>query len=56
LKVRPGPHGFVVFIGAPEGSYNPAPRRFNFVVKLLGQTPKIVSIVDDHKPRQIEIR
>src|ERR1700741_102576 len=30
LNVRRGPHGFIVAIGPPDGTYNPGPRKFNF--------------------------
>jgi len=53
LSVRRGPRGFVVSIGAPEGTYNPDPRRFNFIVK--GQELRMVSTVDNAKTQEIAI-
>ena len=43
VNVRRGPGGFMASIEAAEGTYNPGPRKFNFVVKGLGQ-PKMVQI------------
>jgi alpha-glucosidase len=37
FTARRGPDGFVVAIGTPEGTYNPSPRKFNFVVKPSGR-------------------
>src|SRR5689334_14253600 len=34
---RRGPNGFVVSVGVPEGTYNPGPRKFNYVVKASGR-------------------
>src|ERR1043166_7750421 len=34
---RRGPNGFVVSVGVPEGTYNPGPRKFNYVVKPSGR-------------------
>lgn len=56
LNVRRGPRGFVVSIGAPEGSYHPGSRKFNFVVKSTDQASRIVTVVDDGTPRRLELR
>ena len=56
FTARRGPRGFVVSAGVPEGSYNPGPRKFNFVVKSDQRGPtKAASVVDDGKARQIDI-
>ena len=54
--VRFGPKGFVVSVAAPQGSYNPAPRKFNLVMKSDKRTPSIVTIADDGRAREVEIR
>src|SRR5262249_24399940 len=53
FSVRRGPRGPVVSTGVPEGTYNPGPRKFNFVVKPLGS---VVSIVDDGKAKQVQLK
>jgi alpha-glucosidase len=52
LTARRGPSGLVVAIGAAEGSYNPGPRKFNFVVP--GQSLKTVT--DNGKAQEIQIK
>jgi len=41
FTARRGLNGFVISIGAPQGAYNPGPRKFNFVVKPAG---RVVSV------------
>jgi alpha-glucosidase len=53
FSVRRGPGGFVVSVGAPEGTYNPGPRKFNFVVKPGGE---VISVTDDGRAKPLEIR
>jgi len=56
FTARRGPRGFVVSIGAPKGSYNPEPRKFNFMIKSAGQESKVVSVADSGKAQQFEIK
>src|ERR1051325_7917575 len=56
LSVRRGPRGFLVSVAAPEGSYNPGPRKFSFVMKADDRTSKVVTIADDGRAREVEIR
>jgi alpha-glucosidase len=55
LSVRRGVRGFVVSVAAPEGSYNPGPRKFSFVMKSDDRTSRVVTIVDDGKAREVQI-
>jgi hypothetical protein len=43
-------------VDGAEGTYNPGPRKFNFHVKTQERDPKVVTIVDDGRARQVEIR
>jgi hypothetical protein len=43
----------MVAVGAPEGAYNPGPRKFNFVVKPDGP---VVSVTDDGRAKQIDLQ
>ena len=52
FSARRGPRGPVVSIGAPEGTYNPGPRKFNFVVRPVGP---VVSVVDDGRAKQVQL-
>ena len=52
LTARRSPGGLVVSIGAAEGTYNPGPRKFNFV--FLGQSLK--TVVDNGKAQEVQIR
>lgn len=54
LSARRGARGFVVSLGAPEGSYNPGPRKFNFVVRSTGNEARVV--VDTGRAQQVDIR
>ena len=56
LSVRRGPGGFMVSVAAPEGGYNPGPRKFSFVVKSDKGTFRAVTIADDSKARQLQLR
>jgi alpha-glucosidase len=53
FSVRRGPGGLAVAVGTPEGTYNPGPRKFNFVVKPVGQ---VVSVSDDGRAKQIDLK
>ena len=53
FSVRRGPRGFVVSIGAAEGTYSPGPRKFNFAVK--SYEAKLVTVVDNGRAQQVEI-
>jgi len=44
VSVRRGPRGFVVSIAAPDGTYNPGSRKFNFVVKPSGRVVSVAEI------------
>jgi alpha-glucosidase len=55
VTVRRGGGGFIVSVGAPKGTYNPGPRKFNFRVYPEGKGSP-VTIVDDGKARQVEVR
>ena len=55
VSARRGPRGLTVSIGAAEGSYNPGPRRFNFVVKSERGDSKIVSVMDRGQAQQVQI-
>ena len=56
FNVRRSGGGFVVSIGAAEGSYNPGKRTFNFIVKSLAGDSKVVSVADDGQGRQVEVK
>ncbi len=51
-----GPRGFTVSMGAAEGSYNPGPRKFNFVVKSERGDSKSVSVMDRGQAQQVQIQ
>jgi alpha-glucosidase len=48
--------GFVVTVGAAEGSYNPGPRKFSFVIKSAASNLGGVTVVDDGRARSVEIK
>ena len=52
VSVRPRSRGFLVSVGAAEGTYNPGPRKFKFVVITGGQSS---TVTDDGKGRQVDI-
>ena len=56
LNVRRGPGGFVVSVAAPQGSYNPGPRKFSFVMKSDKRTPSVVTIADESRAHEVELR
>ena len=56
LRVRRGPRGFVVSVAAPEGTYNPGPRKFSFIVKPDERAARVVTVADDGKAREVDIR
>ena len=56
LSVRRGPRGFVVSVAAPQGSYNPGPRKFSFVIKSDKPASRLVTVADDGRAREVEIR
>jgi alpha-glucosidase len=56
FNVRRGAGGFVVSIGAAEGSYNSGKRTFNFIVKSPAGDSKVVRVVDDGRARQVELK
>jgi hypothetical protein len=56
LSARRGPGGYVVSVGAAEGSYKPAPRKLNFVVKGMGQPSKVGTVTDNGKAQEVQIR
>src|SRR5215216_2063199 len=56
LSARRGPGGFVVSVAAPEGTYSPGPRKFSFVMKSDERTFKVVTVADDGKAREVQIR
>jgi len=47
--------GYVVSVNAPQGQYNPGPRRFGFVVKS-APNPKLVTIADDGRAQIVQIK
>jgi alpha-glucosidase len=48
--------GSVVSVAAAQGSYNPGPRKFRFVVKSNDLRSKEVTVADDGKGREVEIK
>ena len=48
--------GFTVSIGAAQGTYNPGPRKFNFGVTAAGRAGRGVSVVDNGKSREVELK
>ena len=52
VSARRAARGFIVSVGAAEGTYNPGPRKFNFVLMPEG---KISTVTDDGKARQVGI-
>jgi alpha-glucosidase len=55
LSVRRVGLGYVVTISAPQGSYNPGSRKFSFVVKGTGRTPRIVTANDSGSEQTIRL-
>ncbi|MDX6558639.1 MAG: alpha-glucosidase, partial [Blastocatellia bacterium] len=56
LTVKRANSGFVVSVRAPDGQYNPRARKFSFVIKAAGLNPKAVTIADDGKARDVEVK
>jgi len=56
VRVRRGAGGFVAGLGAPEGSYNPGPRTFRFVMKSSERELKAIPISDTGTAREVQIR
>ncbi|HKG80333.1 MAG TPA: TIM-barrel domain-containing protein, partial [Pyrinomonadaceae bacterium] len=54
FSARRGARGFVVSVGPAEGTYNPGPRRFNFIVK--SSVSKVVTVLDNGRAQQVEIK
>ena len=48
--------GFVVTVGAAEGSYSPGPRKFSFVIKSAASNLGGVTVADDGRARSVEIK
>ncbi len=55
LSVRRDARGFTVSIGPVEGSHDPGPRKFNFVVKASEGDSRVVTVSDIGKPQQLQI-
>ena len=56
INVRRGTTGFVIEVGAAEGSYNPGVRNFNFQIASFEHTSKIVSAPGDGKTHREELK
>ena len=56
FSVRRGSGGFAVSVAAPQGSYNPGPRKFSFVVKSERDQSLVVTVPDDGKAREVQIK
>ena len=48
--------GYVVTTSAPQGNYDPGGRKFSFVVKTAGRTPRLVTTADNGSAQTITIR
>jgi len=48
--------GFTVSLAAPQGRYNPGPRKLSFVIKGERRTPVAVTIADDGTARKVKIQ
>lgn len=46
--------GYFVSVGAPEGQYNPGPRKFAFVINTAGQKPHLVTMTDVGTAQRIQ--
>src|SRR5260370_6678733 len=55
IDVKRAATGYLVSIGAPEGTYNLGARKFNFAIKS-SAIPKVITATDEGKARTIEIR
>ena len=56
FSLRSAAGGLVVSIGPAEGTYNPGPRKFNFVIKSPEYGSKMVTVVDNGRAQQVRIR
>jgi alpha-glucosidase len=56
IKAAPAAGGYIVTIAAPQGQYNPVPRRLSFVIKSPRQTHKIATITDNGRAAQVRIK
>jgi alpha-glucosidase len=56
LAAKRAGRGFLVSVGTPEGTYNPGPRTFNFIVKSLGPAAKPLILKDEGRAREVEIK
>jgi alpha-glucosidase len=56
IRVRRGVKGFVIELGAAEGTYNPGNRQFSFLIKSYEHTSKVVTVAGDGKAHQVEIK
>ncbi|HLH20124.1 MAG TPA: TIM-barrel domain-containing protein [Bryobacteraceae bacterium] len=54
LSYRAGPGGAVIDVAAPEGPYQPAPRRFQFIVR--PSNAIAIELRDDGRPHHIRLR
>jgi alpha-glucosidase (family GH31 glycosyl hydrolase) len=48
--------GYTVSLSSPAGSYDPGPRKFNFVIKGEGRVPRVLTVADDGTSRKLPIR
>jgi alpha-glucosidase len=48
--------GYTVSVGAPNGNYNPGPRKFRFLIKSAGPTRNVITVADDGTARSVTIR
>jgi len=55
LKAQRGTAGYRVTVGTPQGSYNPGPRKFAFLIETVAAS-RTVTLSDDGRARTIEIR
>ena len=56
VKAERSAGGYIVTVGAPEGHYNPGSRSFSFLMKPVGQTGKVVTLVDNGTTRRLTIK
>src|SRR5215216_449045 len=55
FTARRGVRGFVVSVGPAEGTYNPGPRKFSFVLKS-DEKAKVATVLDNGRAQQVDIR
>src|SRR5205085_8523843 len=56
VTVRRGAGGLVISVAAPEGTFNPGPRQFKFVVQSAPYSGKTVIVADDGRARQAYVK